>query len=569
MRFTIRTKLIIAFALITLLVIGSNFYLNGTMAKINDKSTQIATVWVPGINYSHTINTMTSDYRILEYQHIISASPEEMVNIEMEMETKNNEIELAMKSYESTLYNEEDKAIFTKVKDEWNKYLVIHKEVINLSRDMKTAEAMALMNGASKVDFDSASEACLKLVNFNVSNSDRESKDGDKLYTDSRTILITISALITLFCVFMGIFITATISSSISVLQKKLQELAEKGGDLTQAIELKKDDEIGDLAKTVNKFIGNLRSIMIEVNNNSNDVQKSSNEVMQFLSKLSSNVEETSATVQQMAAGMEETSAATEEVNASSHEIETAIEAMANKAQDGAVEAGKINTRATELKSNAEKAAQVANDIYKNTEMNMEEALKKSKDVDKISALSEAILQIAAQTNLLALNAAIEAARAGEAGKGFAVVADEIRKLAEDSKNTVTEIQKVAKDVVDSVENLSSTSKDVMEFINKNVKSDYEELIKIGGMYSKDAFFVDGLVTDFSATSEELTASIEGIIKAINDVAGTVSESAAGTQNIAQKTIDITNQVGEVQKRMNISSESARKLKEAVGKFKV
>jgi len=62
------------------------------------------------------------------------------------------------------------------------------------------------------------------------------------------------------------------------------------------------------------------------------------------------------------------------------------------------------------------------------------------KEVGQIDVLTESILQIASQANLLALNAAIESARAGEAGRGFAVVAEEIRKLAENSKTTVSEI---------------------------------------------------------------------------------------------------------------------------------
>lgn len=368
---------------------------------------------------------------------------------------------------------------------------------------------------------------------------------------------------------FVWLSITKIIIKPVMLLKKELNALAENGGDLTRQIHIYSKDEIGELALSINKFIANIRSIIIDVNNCSTSVGEAALAISKCLTDLNSNIEVTSATVQQLSSGMEETAATAEQVNASSTEMETAIDAITAKAQEGTTASREISIRANELKSSAFESQQAAQEIYDKERNKLESALERAKAIEQIRVLSDAILQISSQTNLLALNAAIEAARAGEAGKGFAVVADEIRKLAEDSKSTINEIQRVTKEVLSSVENLSDSSRTIMNFMDSNVKRDYQSMLQTGKQYSEDAEFIDSLVSDFSTTTEELSANVEGIIKAINEISMTVNRGAAGTQNIAAKTSKIVVQVNEVQKLMLITMEDARKLKETVLKFSV
>lgn len=569
MKFTIKLKLILTFLIIIISVFVLSMYSVNTLEAINEDSTEIEEVWLPSVDYSNSINTMAANYRIKELQHVIATDEETMTKYEEEADVIQKELDAQISSYEQIAANEEDKKVIEQVKEYWNSYKKIHPQIIELSRQLKSQEAMSLLNGDSKKARDLLQEQIKLMVEDSRNGATQASEKGNVMYKEAYNTLVMVSIVMCVFMLLAAVFILYSILTPIGKLKIALKDLAERGGDLTQKINIKSKDEMGELAESTNAFIENIRLILKEVHASASMVGEAGGKVGNYLVDLNSYVEDTSAVVEELAAGTEETAASAQEVNASSHEIQDAINSIAVKAQEGSTEVKKISERAQELRENAVTSQKSANEICDLTKSKMEEALKKSEVVNQISVLSDGILQISSQTNLLALNAAIEAARAGEAGKGFAVVADEIRKLAEDSRNTVTEIQNLTLDVIASVKDLSESSNEIMNFMDTTVRKDYESLKHTGEQYSFDADFVNDLITDFSATSEELAASIDAVITAINEVSTTVNEGASGNQMIADKAITIVEKVDQVKNQMDVSKDNTIKLEEAISKFKI
>ena len=561
---TIKQKLIIGFSIILIILTGVGILSIYSLEQVNDKSTVIVDETIPKLDLAHTLNFEIARFRSHEYEHMILTNTEDMDELEIKMSDLKESIDQHIQEYQAQA---DDEAIQT-IKTDWESYFAEHTKLIEASRALNKEEALVIIKGTCKEKFDTIKEGVANLVDMNKTSAETASREGDVVYKNTREIIAIVIIAALLSGLAMSIIIIRSVTKPISLLRKRLQELAQKGGDLTQSMQIKSKDEIGDLASAVNQFIENIRTIIIEVNQRTNGVEEAAAKVSEYMNNLSRDVEDTAATVEELSAGMEETSA-TEEVNASTEAIESAIMAMAERAQQGSVSASEISKRASDLKKSARESQSTSLMIYGRTKKELEEALDKSGAISQIYVLSDTILGISEQTNLLALNAAIEAARAGEAGKGFAVVADEIRKLAEGSKVTVNEIQRVTAEVVSAVSNLTDSSRTIMDFFDTTVAKDYQKLVDTGETYGNDGQFVDGLISDFSATAEEMSATIEGISRAISDVSTTVVEGATGTQNIAEKTSEIVIMVSEVQKQMNISVDNTDLLRTAVGKFKV
>ena len=386
--------------------------------------------------------------------------------------------------------------------------------------------------------------------------------------SNSRMAIIGIAVVMEVILI---LVLTLIIASIVKPLKKSLTHINEIAqGDFSKEFEqdlLKRKDDFGQLADSLEKMRSEMKELIGEVKSEALEITGMVQEIDTSLQALDDQIENVSATTEELAAGMEETAASSEEINAMSHEIESAAKSIAERSQDGANEADEIRERAVKIKKDTDENDRRTRSIHEEINESLTKALEDIKVVDQINVLAKSIMDITGQTNLLALNASIEAARAGEAGKGFAVVADEIRVLAEQSKAAVAHIQEVTGNVTAAVENLANDAERLLEFVGNDVVESLGGFAEMANSYNSDAANVDSLVTDFSASSEQLLASINGVMDAISDVSKTATEGATGTTDIAEKVGNVVQEAEAIKQKAETTYHSAEKLQKNVERF--
>ncbi|WP_105373553.1 methyl-accepting chemotaxis protein [Neorhizobium huautlense] len=484
MKFTIKLKLGLAFAVMIVLLLATAIYGVTSLSELNNAMTQMSNGPVARLDLAQRVSVAQLQ-SIRQQKNLIAATTPTEIDAARE---KGNAARVELKTALDkglSIATEQGKPRWLKIQEFAAKAdavddrirAAIQSGAADQAQRLSVTEGREAANG-----LDAAVDELVALSKQQLADANTET---DILYETTRNLMVGVAGVAVVIALSAAIWISMTISRGLARATAGVRNVAE--GDLTRTVEISTKDEIGELLGHVNVMIERLRGVVADA--------------LAASSNVSSGSQELSASSETLSQGATEQASSAEEASAS-------MEQMAANIKQNADNAAQTEKIARQSSRDAEASGQAVN-----------RAVGAMRTIaEKISIVQE----IARQTDLLALNAAVEAARAGEHGKGFAVVASEVRKLAERSQAAAAEISalsgetvQVATEAGDMLNRLVPDIQKTAELVSEISAACREQ--DIGAAQINEAIQQLDKVTqqnagaseEMSATSEELAAQAE------------------------------------------------------------
>lgn len=504
---TVFKKLLLAFSIIILLVIGLSSFSVYQLFKVNKASTDIATNWLPSIKAIDNVKLSLARVRASEFRYVFAKDEKELINV---IEDGNKKVEILkkqQKEYEKLISEESEKVLYAKLQPKMEEFLQDYEASISLIKSSKKEELINLLSTSYFNKYTAMLKEWEQLSDINENGASQSDKLANQIYHSSFVLTISLVVLCIIILILMALGIASIIAKPLNKAVNFANNIA--NGDLSQSIEVKYNDETGKLMLALKMMNDNLKNIVNEVHLGVDTIATASSEISSGNMDLSNRTED-------QASSLEETASAMEELSATVKNNSDTVQ------------------KVKEMTLNASELAKDSGITVNNLVQTMNEISEAS---NKIVSIISVIDNIAFQTNILALNAAVEAARAGEQGRGFAVVASEVRNLSKKSADAAKEI----KELINASVNKVDTGKTLVEKAGNSMKDVVSSVTN-----------VTGIIGEIASASQEQANGIGEVNKAISLMDQVTQQNAALVEEAAAASMSLQEQATKLSEIVNV-----------------
>lgn len=330
--------------------------------------------------------------------------------------------------------------------------------------------------------------------------------------------------------VVVGLLLWLMVIRPLRVLSGKLQLMSE--GDLTQTLQIKNNDEFGQMAAHFNQMTFKLSEMFGLVSDLAMSVGATSEELTANAEQTGKASEQIAISIGRVAEGAQLQNDYAGDSSLAMSELTIGVQSIADNASSVSVSADEVTVQtkrgSTQLQMAVNQMTELKQSVDE-TSMAIERLGERS---IQISGMISLISNISKQTNLLALNAAIEASRAGEHGRGFAVVATEIRLLADQTKQAAEQVSDLVREVLQDTNQAAQAMSVGIEQVELGVQSVAVSDLLFTSILA-EMTQVTEQIQEVSAAAEQMTAGTEQVTASVVQLAGLASEASADSQSVA------------------------------------
>lgn len=414
------------------------------------------------------------------------------------------------------------------------KNILSNNAVIEVNRMREVAVSVG-QNGPYDIDatvwFKNATVRINLLKDIENLVADEFLIDIDRLLSEANRNVIIDLIIISLTFVFTIFFIYVILTNLI----KQLREISiamdkvTENNDLAAQAGVFGTDELGNIAKGLNKTLSTFSHAITEIKDSSLSLSTSAQQSSIIVNNNVGSLQQQRDETAQVATAIEEMSATVQEVSRNANEAMSSTHQVNTKAIESQTVVGDSLEAINNLASEVSEIGSLISGLHATT--------------SNISNVISVIKGIADQTNLLALNAAIEAARAGEQGRGFAVVADEVRTLAQRTQDSTIEIEDIINQLQNEANNANTMAIGTQKRAGESIEGAHQIELSLTGIVTAVSD-INLMIEQIATAAEEQVSVTEEINKNVNDIDKKSAEVTSGAQDVslaASEQVDIAN----------------------------